>query len=196
MSTMTGNSGKYGYVVIADCAKQYNCTKHMSYVYLLHFTDRICRDRPAQHYLGFAQDVVKRVRDHRCGIRHYGAALTFAAYERGVPFLVARVWANVTKRDEKLLRDLHNNPRLCPLCNPTLQLITRINTRGKYQTYRIGDLKAARYGDIALLRERTLRPARQRTRRDGSLNYSDDDYIQAQQCDLTVAHHTDYDPPF
>lgn len=146
----------------------------MSYVYLCHFVDRVNPDRPARHYLGFTQNVAKRERDHKCGVRHYGAALTFAAFERGVSFVIARVWANATKRDEKLLRDLHNNPRLCPLCNPTLKLITKLNARGNYQTYRVGDLRALRYGDLALLRDRALRPARKRTRNDGSLNFTPD----------------------
>jgi hypothetical protein len=146
----------------------------VSYCYLLHFAAPICETRPAQHYLGFAQDVVKRECDHKRGIRCYGAALTFAAYERNINFSVVRVWANATKRDEKLLRDLKANPRLCPICNPALQLVTRINSRGNYQTYRLGDPKRPRYGDLNLVRDRVPRKARERVRNDGTLNYKPD----------------------
>lgn len=58
-------------------------------VYLLHFNRPINPSHPTQHYLGFACDLDKRIRQHRQG---KGARLTQVAIERGIRFRVAEVW--------------------------------------------------------------------------------------------------------
>lgn len=143
----------------------------MSECYLMHLDRPVCDTRPARHYLGFTSDTVKRENDYRQLKFAYHGRLMLAAVERGIDFVVARVWKNCTKRDEKLLRDLHNNPKLCPICNPALNLATRLTEAGHYQTYRLNELRKPRYGDLAQLRDRKPRPARKRVRSDGSLNY-------------------------
>jgi hypothetical protein len=110
----------------------------------------------------------------------------FAAVERGIDFVIARVWKDCTKRDEKLLRDLHANPRLCPICTPSLELVTRLNAAGRYQTYRLGDPKRVRYGDLATLRGRVLRPARPRVRSDGTSNQPPDYLIHGYGATIDV----------
>lgn len=58
-------------------------------VYLLHFNRRINSSHATQHYLGFACDLDKRIRQHRQG---KGARLTQVAVKRGITFRVAEVW--------------------------------------------------------------------------------------------------------
>jgi len=145
----------------------------MSECYLMCLERPVCATRPARHYLGFTSDTVKREADYRQLKFSYHGRLMLAAVERGIGFTVARIWKNCTKRDEKLLRDLHNGPSLCPLCNPALELTTRLNSAGRYQTYATRDPRRVRYGDLRLLRHRATRPARRRQRLDGSLNYVD-----------------------
>ena len=36
-------------------------------VYLLHFSDRINPGHPTQHYLGYAEDLERRIKEHRVG---------------------------------------------------------------------------------------------------------------------------------
>lgn len=155
----------------------------MGTVFLLHYIDRINPDRPARHYLEYtARRVEERTNDHRSGFRYRTAAIPFAAHQRGIDFIVARVWPNADRRDEKRLRDLHNNPRLCPVCNPHLGIRTKAYTRtsephdftGEIYTYHywrtLGET-ASTYGSLASLRDRPLRRARPRVRRDGTPNY-------------------------
>lgn len=142
----------------------------MSECYLIHLFAPVNPDRPARHYLGFAANTVERVANYRKHRAYFHSRLMFAAVERQIDFVVARVWKQCDKRDERRLRDLHNNPRLCPICNPSLQLETRLNTAGRYQTYATADPKRLRYGDLRQLRDRHIRPARPRVRSDGSSN--------------------------
>lgn len=161
----------------------------MSELYLCHLARPVCDHRPARHYLGFSENAAKREQDYRAMRVGYHGRLMLAAVERGIDFVIARVWKSADKRDEKLLRDLHANPRLCPICNPSLELETRLNAAGRYQTYRLGDPKRVRYGDLAALRGRVLRPARPRVRQDGTSNQpepievseADRDFLDAMQ---------------
>ena len=83
-------------------------------VYLLHFNQPIAPGRhTAQHYIGYADDLDRRIAQHRAGT---GARLCEVAKERGISFVVARTWDG----DRKLERQLKNQkqgPRLCPICN-------------------------------------------------------------------------------
>ena len=92
-------------------------------IYLLHF------ERPyhhARHYLGHADDVDLRVRDHRCV---NGARITQVVAQAGIGMILVRTWDG-NRDDERKLKRHHHAPRLCPICNPrTWQ--TRGTLRGK-----------------------------------------------------------------
>lgn len=79
-------------------------------VYLLHFADPV---HHARHYLGYASNIVARIRQHRNG---GGARLLQVLVERGVGFGVARVWLDGDRADERRLKRCKNGPRLYPIC--------------------------------------------------------------------------------
>lgn len=84
-------------------------------VYLLHMSKRVCKGRPARHYLGYAHDIRARVFLHRIG---KGAHITQAARSRGAHLKLARVWYGMGRNFERKLKNQRNLPRLCPICNP------------------------------------------------------------------------------
>lgn len=86
-------------------------------VYLLHF------DQPyhhARHYLGSANDLEERLRQHQAGT---GARLTQVIREHEIGFILARtlrpaqgkLW-NGGRDEERTLKRRHNSPKLCPIC--------------------------------------------------------------------------------
>lgn len=83
-------------------------------VYLLHFDRRISDRHSCQHYVGFADDVDARLALHRAG---QGARLTQVAVERGIGFVVARVWPGGTRALERQIKRRKHAPDLCPLCS-------------------------------------------------------------------------------
>lgn len=87
----------------------------MSVCYLLHFDRPISPDHTCRHYLGFANHLETRLEHHRKGTS--GVRLLQVAHERGITFVVARVWEGGTKELEKKLKKEKNAPRLCLLCN-------------------------------------------------------------------------------
>ncbi len=88
----------------------------MSVVYLLHFERPISPDSTCQHYIGFANNLESRIAYHRKG--RSGVRLLEVAYERGIGFVVARVWEGETKEFECKLKRQNNSPRFCPICSP------------------------------------------------------------------------------
>ena len=79
-------------------------------VYLLHFTQPL---HHAQHYLGYADDLERRLERHRTG---NGARLVQVCAEHGIDFVLVRTWEG--GRDlERHLKNQHNGRKLCPLCN-------------------------------------------------------------------------------
>jgi predicted GIY-YIG superfamily endonuclease len=82
----------------------------MSTVYL------ICFNKPykhAKHYLGFTENLDRRLTDHLCGM---GARLMEVVTEAKIEWKVVRTWSG----DRKLERRLKNRkeaPALCPLCS-------------------------------------------------------------------------------
>jgi predicted GIY-YIG superfamily endonuclease len=78
--------------------------------YLLHF------ERPykhARHYLGFAEDLERRLELHRAG---RGARLVEVVVAAGIGFQLVRTWDGDGTL-ERALKNRHNAPaRLCPLC--------------------------------------------------------------------------------
>ena len=88
----------------------------MGTVYLIHFDRPLGNlDNPrgqAQHYLGYTEDLPARLEAHRSG---NGARLMEVVAERGIGWQVVRTWAG-DRGLERKLKDRHNAPRLCPVC--------------------------------------------------------------------------------
>ena len=85
-------------------------------VYLIHFDVPLGdlnnpRGR-AQHYLGYTDDLEARLEQHRSG---NGSAIMAAVVERGISWSVVRTWESGRTLERKL-KDQHNTPRFCPLC--------------------------------------------------------------------------------
>lgn len=88
----------------------------MGVVYLLHF-DRPLGDLDnprgqARHYLGYTDDLDARLERHRSG---NGARLMEVVAERGIGWRLVRTWDG-DRELERRLKNQHNSPRLCPLC--------------------------------------------------------------------------------
>lgn len=78
-------------------------------VYLLHF------DRPyghAKHYTGVAQNLERRLHQHRKGS---GARLMEVVNQAGIDWQVARTWEGDRKR-ERQLKKQGGASRHCPVC--------------------------------------------------------------------------------
>jgi hypothetical protein len=87
-------------------------TAVMGTVYLLHF------DRPykhARHYLGWADDLDKRLAVH--GTRH-GARLLAVLREHGIGWQLARTWPGDRNR-ERQIKNMGTLARRCPMCGVT-----------------------------------------------------------------------------
>ena len=81
-------------------------------VYLLHFERPISSRHTCQHYIGYTDDLARRMQAHRAG---NGARLVEVAAERGIGFEIVRVWRG-DRAFERRLKRQHNGPRLCPIC--------------------------------------------------------------------------------
>jgi predicted GIY-YIG superfamily endonuclease len=86
-------------------------------VYLIHF------DRPigdpgnprgqARHYIGYADDLERRLAQHRSG---NGSALMAAVARVGIPWQVVRTWPDGDRTLERRLKRQKHAWRFCPLC--------------------------------------------------------------------------------
>ena len=81
-------------------------------VYLIHFDRKLSH---AQHYLGYADNVTKRIARHRSS---QGARLLRVLNEQGIGWNVVRVWPDGDKQLERALKKKRNSSRLCPICTP------------------------------------------------------------------------------
>jgi predicted GIY-YIG superfamily endonuclease len=81
-------------------------------VYLLHFDRKVSGH--AGHYLGSTEDLAGRLAAHRAG---RGARLMEVCKERGIGFVVARIWQG-GRGLERQLKRRKEGPKLCPICNP------------------------------------------------------------------------------
>lgn len=81
-------------------------------VYLLHFERPISQAHTTRHYLGFAKNLDKRIRQHREG---KGSRLCAVAKERSIGFEVAQVWEG-DRTLERQLKSRKNVLRFCPVC--------------------------------------------------------------------------------
>ena len=81
--------------------------------YLLHFSRPISETHTCQHYLGWSEDLGKRLAAHKAG---KGSNLTAVAKRLGITYRVVRVWEGVTRDFERKLKNRKNAPGLCPVC--------------------------------------------------------------------------------
>lgn len=82
-------------------------------VYLLHFSEAY---HHARHYLGWTNDLTKRLREHMNGNRDK-CVLTHVIKEHGIEHTLVRTWRGPLAT-EKALKKKKNNRLLCPVCNP------------------------------------------------------------------------------
>lgn len=85
-------------------------------VYLIHF------DEPyhhARHYIGYADDVYKRIHKHETG---NGARLMEVITEAGISWQVAHVWWGMDRTFERALKNKKHASRFCPICQQEIQL--------------------------------------------------------------------------
>ena len=87
-------------------------------VYLIHFDRPLGNpDNPrgqAQHYIGYADDLERRLAQHRSG---NGSALMAAVTRAGIGWQVARTWPDGDRTLERRLKRMKAAPRLlCPIC--------------------------------------------------------------------------------
>lgn len=79
-------------------------------IYLIHFETSI---HHARHYLGFTTDLRARLKKHRKG---NGARLMSVVKKKDIEWRCVRTWIG-PRRLERKLKNQHNGPRLCPVCN-------------------------------------------------------------------------------
>lgn len=80
-------------------------------VYILHFDTPLAH---ARHYVGWANDVERRLQHHRAGT---GARFTQVLNERGIGFQLACIYPEADKTFERHLKRTHNTAKYCPLCH-------------------------------------------------------------------------------
>ena len=95
-------------------------------VYLLHFTHPISPDHTCQHYIGWAPDWAARVAEHRAG-GITAARLCQVAKERGIDFVVARVWPDGDRQLERQLKNRHGAARFCPVCRGEMEMLPDVD---------------------------------------------------------------------
>jgi predicted GIY-YIG superfamily endonuclease len=81
-------------------------------VYLIHFDTPLAH---ARHYLGYADDISRRVATHKRG---QGARILQVCIERGITFQLVRTWRGRNRAWERRLKNRKNAKILCPVCNP------------------------------------------------------------------------------
>jgi hypothetical protein len=84
----------------------------MGYCYLLHLDQPLNPTRPARHYLGYTKHLPSRMAAHLEG---RGARFMQVARERGIGFVISRVWPG-DRTFERKLKNRKEAPRLCPIC--------------------------------------------------------------------------------
>jgi putative endonuclease len=95
-------------------------------VYLLHFTAPISPRHTCQHYIGWAESWPERIAIQRAGSGD-AARLCQVAKERGIDFIVARIWEDGDRTLERTLKNRHNARRLCPVCRGEMEMLPDVN---------------------------------------------------------------------
>lgn len=80
--------------------------------YLIHFDEPVGGSK-AQHYLGYASDLRRRIAQHRT---NKGSAITARANKLGISWRVVRVWRDADLDAEQALKAMLPK-NLCPYCN-------------------------------------------------------------------------------
>jgi predicted GIY-YIG superfamily endonuclease len=83
---------------------------HRGTVYLIHFRKPY---RHAKHYLGYTENLDKRLTDHVCGM---GARLMEVVTDAKIDWKVVRTWPG-DRRLERQLKNRKEAPALCPVCS-------------------------------------------------------------------------------
>jgi len=83
----------------------------MKGTYLIHISPNY---KQAKHYLGYADDVERRIEEHKSG---KGARLTQVVVEAGHELILVQVWPGESRKDERRRKNHKNAPRYCPICN-------------------------------------------------------------------------------
>lgn len=86
-------------------------------VYLIHFNTPY---KHARHYMGYTDDLAARLASHASG---NGARLMEVITNAGIHWQLVRTWQG-DRSVERQLKDRHNAPRLCPICNGKLEGLT------------------------------------------------------------------------
>jgi predicted GIY-YIG superfamily endonuclease len=81
----------------------------MGTVYLIHFARAY---RHARHYLGYADDLDARIKQHRAG---RGSRLLQVINQAGIGWDVVRTWEG-DRSLERRLKGWHTGVALCPIC--------------------------------------------------------------------------------
>ena len=95
----------------------------MQGIYLIHF------DTPykhAQHYVGFAKDIAKRLKKHQSG---QGARLVQVIQLEGITWQLARIWKDGDRNKERSLKNSGSARRYCPICQQWHDMLPK--TRSK-----------------------------------------------------------------
>jgi len=74
-------------------------------VYLLHYFYPISNRHTAQHYLGFAYNIDRRIQQQRRGKKGIAANFCHVAKTRKIPFVVAREWKDGGRKLERRLKN-------------------------------------------------------------------------------------------
>lgn len=82
-------------------------------VYLLHFETKLAH---AQHYIGYARErnIESRIQHHQNGS---GARILQVCNERGIKYILARIWPGADKNFERRLKNCKKPSRFCPICH-------------------------------------------------------------------------------
>lgn len=89
----------------------------MQGVYLLHYYKPLSKRHTAQHYLGFATDVDRRIEQQRRGKKGIAANFCHVAKRRRIRFVITKVWVGGDRKLERALKNRKNHAKLCPICN-------------------------------------------------------------------------------
>lgn len=97
---------------------------------LPNFTHPISPNHTCQHYIGWAESWPDRIAIQRAGSDD-AARLCQVAKERGIDFVLARIWPDAgalwARALERRLKNRHNAPRLCPVCRGEMEILPDVN---------------------------------------------------------------------